>query len=778
MEQYPSSERLYISRTEMTLGGNISMKMTKNVVALIGTTFALMLIVACAGATPAAPGVPTPDTLPTPEPATDMIESPAPIESVGIHLVENSGSPAELVVVSGVPNGCIRYNDNVVVQNDNTITSTVTNLIPADPNISCIQMYGTNQSHTDLTGDFDPCSTYTVVVNGEKYSVQPELYQPAGTGVRQPLVVADTSNLCADPQEPVATEDREHVEAPIHDVQINVAESFPLQYFVAISVGLPNACYDFGEAAVSQEGTIVKINVTNLAPADPTESCAEIYRTIVENVVLGSDFDPSIAYTVEVNGTSYQLTDGSGSQGNAPQPVEPAVKQVPAPVESVQINITDRQTGSATLTVVSGLPSGCAKLASFETNQQVDPITVTVLNSVPADPNIMCTAIYGIVESEAKLSASYTACEIYIVEVNGQDRKVQAIDPAARCRAPETPATSQDRPEVEAPIEDVRILATKSLPPQYTAIISVGLPNACFDFDGFEVSLDGTTVRISVTNLGSADHNVMCAQLYRTVDIDVPLNFDFQPDTDYTVEVNGKTTPLTPGFSMPPPPTSGSTSAYGSRFSLTEGRTINIGDEGLVIELTSIEDSRCPANVVCVWAGQAAVNVSATMQGKFLGEQKIILEPQQSSSASTNIGDFIVTFVSLEPYPGTQGQATTQPVATLTVQPKRSSSSATSDSKATVKLTVQPVTGSPLTVRLIADVVGGEDNDKNLYCQGVTWNLGDGNQIAMMPGCIMWTSDSTFNRHWEETYTYEKTGTYAVAFEYGTLAKATTNFEL
>lgn len=755
------------------------MKSTKKVIALIGTTLALMLIIACAGATPAAPGGSLPDAGPTPEPTTDMIESPAPIESVDIQLTENSESPAELVVVSGIPNGCIRYNDNVVIQDADTITSTVTNLVPADPNISCIQMYGTNQSHTDLTGDFDPCSTYSVVVNGEKYSVQPELYQSVGTGNRQQLEVADPAILCAAPQNPVATGLREHVEAPIHDVQINVAESFPLQYFVAVSVGLPNACYDFGEAIVSQQGTIVKINVTNLAPADPTEPCAEIYRTIVENVALGSDFDPSIAYTVEVNGTSYQLTDGNGISGSAPPPVEPAVKQVPAPVESVQITITDRQTGSAKLTVVSGLPSGCAKLAVFETNQSVDPIAVTVLNSVPTDPMIMCTAIYGIVESEARLRASYTACEIYTIEVNGQARKVQAIDPAARCMAPDTPTTSQGRPEVEAPIEEVRILATKSLPPQYTAIISVGLPNACFDFGGFEVSLDGTTVRISVTNLGSADHNVMCAELYRTTDIEVPLNYDFQPDTDYTVEVNGKTTPLTPGFSAPPsPPTSGSTSAYGSRFSLTEGRTINVGDEGLVIELTGIEDSRCPANVVCVWAGQAAVNVSATLQGKFLGEQKIILEPQQSSTASTNLGDFMITFVSLEPYPGTQGQTTSQPVATLIVQPKRSASSVPSDSIATVKLSAQPVAGSPLTIRLVADIVGGADSDENLYCQGVTWTLGDGNQIAMMPGCLMWTPDSTFNRHWEETYTYENPGTYAVSFEYGPLAKATTKFEL
>jgi hypothetical protein len=42
----------------------------------------------------------------------------------------------------------------------------------------------------------------------------------------------------------------------------------------------------------------------------------------------------------------------------------------------------------------------------------------------------------------------------------------------------------------------------------------------------------------------------------------------------------------------------------------------------------------------------------------------------------------------------------------------------------------------------------------------------------------MWTPNSTFNRHWEETYTYEKPGTYAVSFEYGPLAKQTTTVVL
>lgn len=748
------------------------MKLTRKAITLAGATLALMLVIACAGAVPANPGAATPVRAPTPAPATDMIEGPAPIDLVDIWLTEGSDSPAQLIVVSGLPNGCTRYKDNVVSQEANAITSTVTNLVPADPNISCIQVYGTNQSHTDLSGEFDPCNTYTVVVNGSKYAVQPKLRQLAGTGVSQVVEVADPSTLCADPQKPAPTGDRDHVQAPIEDVQIIVAESFPLQYFVAITVGLPNACYDFGEASVERDDSVVRINVTNLAPADPTQMCAEIYRTVVENVALGSDFDPNVAYTLEVNGTSYQLTEG-GSGGALPQPIDPGVKEVPAPIESVQINIANRQTEDATLTVVSGLPSGCAKLARFETSQRGDLIVVAVLNSIPVGANIICTAIYGFEQNEANLTGSYTACETYIVEINGESRPVQAIEPAVRCRAPEVPTTSQDREQVPAPIENVRILATKSLPPQYTAVITVGLPNACYDLDGHEVTMDGTTVRISVTNLAPADPNAMCAEIYRTTDISVSLGSDFKPGIEYTVDVNGKTTPLTPGFSEPSRPSSGYDARYGSPFTLTEGGTVSVGNEFLVIKLDSIKDSRCPANVVCIWMGEAAIVVSASHEGESLGQREIILEPRQSAPGSADLGGFLITFVSLEPYPGTEGQTPSQPTTTLIVQPTGAHGIETGQDKATVKLSVRLVDGSPLTIRLVADIVGGEDNDKRLYCQGVTWSFGDGNQIAVMPGCQIWTPDSSFMRHWEETYTYANPGTYQVSSTYGPLPTAT-----
>ena len=78
-------------------------------------------------------------------------------------------------------------------------------------------------------------------------------------------------------------------------------------------------------------------------------------------------------------------------------------------------------------------------------------------------------------------------------------------------------------------------------------------------------------------------------------------------------------------------------------------------------------------------------------------------------------------------------------------------------------------TVKPLTVQLVAEIVGGADNSIDLYCHGWEWQLGDGTAIAISPGCTPWTPDATFPRLFEETYTYEKPGIYEVRFSYGPL---------
>ncbi|HJN91139.1 MAG TPA: hypothetical protein QGF05_00255 [Dehalococcoidia bacterium] len=91
--------------------------------------------------------------------------------------------------------------------------------------------------------------------------------------------------------------------APIETVIINIAESFPVQYFVAIQSGLPSGCAAFAGIDSSVVGTEIRIDVWNLVPA-PSEpiACTAIYGTIDNTVALGSDFDSGTEYTGIVNG--------------------------------------------------------------------------------------------------------------------------------------------------------------------------------------------------------------------------------------------------------------------------------------------------------------------------------------------------------------------------------------------------------------------------------------------------------------------------------------------
>ena len=74
-----------------------------------------------------------------------------------------------------------------------------------------------------------------------------------------------------------------------------------------------------------------------------------------------------------------------------------------------------------------------------------------------------------------------------------------------------------------------------------------------------------------------------------------------------------------------------------------------------------LSDSRCPANVVCVWMGDAAVRVSARA-GRTSAEVDLHtgIEPR-----SLTVDRYVVTVVGLLPYPGTE--AAEAPTVTPTV---------------------------------------------------------------------------------------------------------------
>lgn len=86
--------------------------------------------------------------------------------------------------------------------------------------------------------------------------------------------------------------------------------------------------------------------------------------------------------------------------------------------------------------------------------------------------------------------------------------------------------------------------------------------------------------------------------------------------------------------------------SLGVEFTLAPGQSALAGDDGLPVTFASVtEDSRCPKDAVCVWAGQVVVDVAAGSSGEHHA-----LKPGETAG----VGGFRVTLVKVEPYPSSQ----------------------------------------------------------------------------------------------------------------------------
>lgn len=103
-------------------------------------------------------------------------------------------------------------------------------------------------------------------------------------------------------QPTVSDADEEEMEvrlAPIHEVRVNIAESFPPQIFVYIKGGLADSCTVFNEVTTERSGNTVNIRVTTKRPREAV--CAQVYGYFEQNVALGTDFTSGEIYIINVN---------------------------------------------------------------------------------------------------------------------------------------------------------------------------------------------------------------------------------------------------------------------------------------------------------------------------------------------------------------------------------------------------------------------------------------------------------------------------------------------
>lgn len=83
---------------------------------------------------------------------------------------------------------------------------------------------------------------------------------------------------------------------------------------------------------------------------------------------------------------------------------------------------------------------------------------------------------------------------------------------------------------------------------------------------------------------------------------------------------------------------------YGDELTLAIGEKTSIGRDKISVEFVDVlEDSRCPSNVMCVWAGNGKVQIRFA---KDTVQLNTYLEPHE-----VILDDVNIELLSLEPYP-------------------------------------------------------------------------------------------------------------------------------
>ncbi|MSQ31635.1 MAG: hypothetical protein EXR59_00095 [Dehalococcoidia bacterium] len=130
----------------------------------------------------------------------------------------------------------------------------------------------------------------------------------------------------------------------------------------------------------------------------------------------------------------------------------------------------------------------------------------------------------------------------YVLKVRVHKDALVSSDmtPTLTTTVPGTPkptATTFPTTRVKAPIDKAEIAIAKSLPPQYSVVITSGLPSGCAKFYSYDVKRDGEIITISVWNT-IPSVNMACTTIYGYVDTSVQLGSDFEKGKTYTVMIN------------------------------------------------------------------------------------------------------------------------------------------------------------------------------------------------------------------------------------------------
>jgi hypothetical protein len=90
-------------------------------------------------------------------------------------------------------------------------------------------------------------------------------------------------------------------------------------------------------------------------------------------------------------------------------------------------------------------------------------------------------------------------------------------------------------------------------------------------------------------------------------------------------------------------------------FKIKYGQEVTVKGAGLKVKFESVlDDSRCPKDVTCVWAGDAKILISVRRANAR--ESKIELHTNGQFNVAGEYQDYVIKLVALDPYPRTSAK--------------------------------------------------------------------------------------------------------------------------
>jgi hypothetical protein len=128
----------------------------------------------------------------------------------------------------------------------------------------------------------------------------------------------------------------------------------------------------------------------------------------------------AVALAALVIGGAFAFTGNDGKDRDGKK-LPSDRKAVEAPIDGLDVFVLESFPPQYVVNVQAGLPSGCAEAYRHKVSRDGNVITIDVLNTMPADDDVVCTMIYGTYELNINLGSDFESGETYTVQVNDQE---------------------------------------------------------------------------------------------------------------------------------------------------------------------------------------------------------------------------------------------------------------------------------------------------------------------------------------------------------------------